>query len=552
MMQDNNIPPSSSDMYTAKTRRARISLIWLIPIIVAFIAAYLGWKGWQNNGPDITISFETADGLVSGQTEVKNRAVVLGVVKDIRLSQDLTHVLVTVHMNARFSSVLSDHANFWVVRPRFNGGSITGLDTLLSGAYIAMDPGAPNGKYTTTFKGLEAPPAIQSGYPGHTYTLISSNLGSIGQGAPVFFRDIQAGEVLDYTIPPGGKGPVLIKVFIRDPYDKYLRTDTRFWNVSGLKIGVGAGGLQIQLQSLQALLSGGIAFGLSPQRLSQSAPPAPNYTVFKLFSSKEEADSAGYTERVQLAMYVHSSVQGLAVGNKVTLFGLQIGSVTDIHLLIDKTMHKPMVRVTFEIQPERMFPNENITGLQLQDILKSLISTGLRASVSSESLILGNSIVSLNFVKNAKSEPFSMEGRTLIIPNQAGGVSGIMDSMATVADKIAAMPLTQLGENLNNLLAHADQKLKSPETKKSLIALRQTLQNLNAITKNGKENLPELSAQLQLVLKNANDLLASYGGDTDFHRNLQTMIVQLSDAARSLRFLSSFLTRHPSAIITGR
>ncbi|GBQ86299.1 paraquat-inducible protein B [Gluconacetobacter johannae DSM 13595] len=548
-----SVPPEASE------RRFRFSIVWFVPIVAIGIAGYLGWRGFMGRGPEITITFDTADGLTSGQTQVKNKAVPLGTVEAVTLTPDMRHVEVRVRMSARSAPMLTDHARFWVVRPRLNGASITGLETLMSGAYISMDPGEPGGQRTTEFKGLESPPGIRSDQPGNTYTLISATLGSIGQGAPVFFRDIDVGEVLGYTMPPGGEGPILVQVFIREPYDRYLRTDTRFWNVSGVQVGFGAGGLKVKLQSLQALFSGGVAFGLAQRREAQGVPAAPKNSVFRLYESQEAADNAGYRERLSLATYLTSSVSGLAVGAQVTMFGIQVGTVTSVKLDLDPKAGKARVRVGMEIQPERILDEDEIHHDAMAGMVQALVDNGLRASVDTASFLTGEAVIGLNFVKNATPAVVQAEGTTLVIPGKAGGMGGIMDSLSTVADKIAAMPLTQVGENLNNLLAHSDARINSPEVRQAIAALRDSLRSVQGLAGDARhgmhplfERLPQMSEQLDKTLKNANVLLASYGGDTDFHRDLQHMLVQLDEAARSLRFLTDFLNRHPSALITGR
>jgi paraquat-inducible protein B len=543
----------------ASARKYRFSIVWLVPIVALGIAGYLGWRGFMGRGPEITITFDTADGLTSGQTQVQNKAVPLGTVQGVTLTSDMRHVEVRVRMSAKSAPMLTDHARFWVVRPRLNGASVTGLETLMTGAYIAMDPGVPGGKATTEFDGLESPPGLRSDQPGNTYTLISPSLGSIGQGAPVFFRDIDVGEVLGYTMPPGGEGPILIQVFIRAPYDSYLRTDTRFWNVSGVQVGFGAGGLKVKLQSIQALFSGGVAFGLAPRRVDQSVPSAPRNSVFRLYESQEAADNAGYRERLSLATYLTSSVSGLAVGAQVTMFGIQVGTVTSVKLDLDPKAGTARVRVGMEIQPERILPASEIHHDAMGATVQALVDNGLRASVDTASLLTGESVIGLNFVKNATPAVVQAEGSTLVIPGKAGGMSGIMDSVSTVADKIAAMPLTQVGENLNRLLAHSDARINSPEVRQAIVSLRDSLRSIQGLAGDARsgmhplfQRLPQMSAQLDSTLKNANVLMASYGGNTDFHRDLQQMLVQLNEAARSLRFLTDFLNRHPSALITGR
>ncbi|WP_034960410.1 MlaD family protein, partial [Komagataeibacter kakiaceti] len=97
----------------ARTRRYRFSVVWLVPIVAILIAGYLGWRGLTGRGPLIVITFDTADGLVSGQTEIKNKAVPLGTVDSIRLSDDLHHVEVRVRMTASAGRMLTDRARFW-------------------------------------------------------------------------------------------------------------------------------------------------------------------------------------------------------------------------------------------------------------------------------------------------------------------------------------------------------------------------------------------------------------------------------------------------------
>ncbi|GBQ98800.1 paraquat-inducible protein B [Acetobacter nitrogenifigens DSM 23921 = NBRC 105050] len=543
----------------APVGRAWFSLIWLIPIMSVLIAGFLLWRNLYERGPEILITLDTADGLTSGQTQVKNKSVTLGTVSSISLSKDMRHVDVRVQMNSDAAPLLTDNSQFWVVRPRINGASVTGLETLMSGAYIGFDPGAPGGQRATHFKGLESPPGIQSDQPGRTYSLLASAVGSIGPGAPVFFRDVDVGEVLGYTLPPGGVGPVLIQFFVREPYDHYLRTDTRFWNVSGVKVGFGAGGLKVQLQSIQALFSGGVAFGLSKSIPGEKVPEAPANTLFQLYDDKETADTAGYRAHQTVVTYLASSVSGLTAGSAVTMFGIQVGSVTSVKLDLDQNTGHARVRVAMDIQPERVLPADQVSPEKVITGMQALVANGLRASTDSASLLTGETVIAFNFVKNATQAKTYMEGDALVIPGEAGGMSGIMQSLSVMSDKLAALPIEQIGAHANDLIAHADERINSPEVKQSLVNLRDSLRSLHDLldqTNRGVQpllkRLPEMSDQLDNTLKNANKLLASYGGDTDFHRSLQSMVVELQETARSLKFMSNFLTNHPSALIAGR
>ncbi len=544
---------------TASVRRARFSLIWLIPILVVAIAAYLGWETISRRGPEITLEFETADGITAGQTQVKHKAVGLGTVESVGLSKDLQRVEIRVQMSAQARPFLTSNAQFWVVRPRLSGASVSGLDTLVSGAYIAVDPGAAGGTPQDHFKGLEAPPGVRSDEPGRTYTLMTGDVGSISQGAPVFFRSVVVGEVLGYTMPPGGRGLIPIQVFIRQPYDEYLRADTRFWNVSGIRADLDGGSLHIQIASLQAVLSGGVEFGLPEQRRDKAAPPAPDNAVFKLYDDKEDADTAGYRERLHMVTYFQSSVKGLSPGSPVNMFGLQVGNVTDVKLQLDRRTGEARVRVAMEIQPERVFTDDEVNQGSMVQITQALVNNGLRAETDSGNLLTGSTVISFGFVPNAKPEKIVMEGDAIVLPSKSGGFNGIIDSVSTVAAKIATMPLAQIGDNLNDLLAHTDSTVNGPQLKQAIGQLTATLRNVQDLAAHADrgltpllQRLPQIADQLQQTVQHANETLAAYGGNSQFSYSLKQTLNQLGETARSLRLLAEFLKRHPSSLLFGR
>lgn len=543
----------------AGVRPTRFSIIWLLPILAVLIAGYLIFRSLSDRGPDITLTFDTAEGLTAGQTQVKNKAVSLGTVQKIELSEDMHRVVVHIRMKSSTEHILTEKTRFWVVRPRINGASVTGLETLLSGAYIAIDPGPPGGHPQKNFVGLESAPGVRSDQPGSTFVLFTPTLGSIGEGAPVFFRDKVVGEILGYTMPPGGEGPILLQAFIRSPYDHYLHRDSRFWNVSGVQVGLGAGGLKVQLTSFQALLSGGVAFGLPPGAHDAKGDFAPPNSVFKLYRSEQDAKNANSYHKLKVITYLDNSVKGLSKGADVTMFGINVGTVLDVALKVDPETAKAQVRVTLQLELERLLPGDRHAETNKNEVLSALIAHGMRASMTTVSFLTGESAIALTFVKKGKPETIDYEDDLPIVPSISGGFDGIMASASTIMDKIAAMPLTQLGDHANDLVTHADQRINSAEVKQSLVSLRDSLQHLSSLSRQMDrgvkplmKRLPEMSRQLDLTLKNARQLMATYGGDADFKRDLQSMIIQLTQSARSIRFLTTYLNNHPSALITGR
>src|SRR4051794_33835385 len=262
-----NAPPAPQ----AITRRShRLSAIWLIPLLAVAIAAWLVWDTISKEGPTIEVSFDSAEGLQVGKSPLKFKDIEFGTGKSLRLSADNAHVLVTIATNAQAPSLLTEGAVFWVVKPRFFAGNLSGLDTLLSGAYVGILPAESPGKKQTRFKGQENPPVLQANVPGRTFLLKSKRIGSISVGSPIFFRDLAVGEVLGWDIADMVES-VTIRAFIRAPYDSYVVEQTRFWNASGISLSLGAQGVNIKMESLRALLLGGIAFATPPVAHQTSA-----------------------------------------------------------------------------------------------------------------------------------------------------------------------------------------------------------------------------------------------------------------------------------------
>src|SRR5512143_2423360 len=240
-------------------RRRRIPLIWIVPLLTGLIAAWLAWDTFSKRGPTITIAFETAAGLTAGQSQLKYKNVVMGTVKSIAVASDLTHVEVIVDTVREAEPLLTDKTIFWVVKPELFAGNITGLETLLSGSYIGMRPSAEGGKPKRDFIGEQDPPVLQAWTKGTTYRLKSKRLGSISLGSPVFYRDLDVGTVLGWDVGDLASS-VNIHAFVRAPYDQYVHNDSTFWNASGLSVKLTGTGISVQMESLRALLLGGIAF----------------------------------------------------------------------------------------------------------------------------------------------------------------------------------------------------------------------------------------------------------------------------------------------------
>ena len=559
-MSGAGLPPRSPEPPTSHVRpRHRFSLIWLIPVAAALIAGYLGYRTLSEQGPLITITFRTGAGLTSGQTTVQHKAVALGTVERVRLTQDMSQVVVSVRMNAESRDRLTDHALFWVVRPRLTAGSISGLETIVSGAYIEFDPGTPGGKQQRQFTGLEEPPGVRSDEPGRTFTLTANRLGSLSAGAPVFYRDLPVGEVLSHD-QPGLSGPIGVRIFIRKPFDDYVRDDTHFWNVSGLSVQLGPQGVHVEIASLQAVLSGGVAFDTPAAALH--APPVAQDASFPLYADYDTARNAGLRTHIPYVVYTQDSVAGLSTGSPVEFFGIQVGQVTDVQLQL-RPDGTAQVRIAFDVQPERVFPADQIKLDDTAQMTRNLVARGLRVQVQTSNYLTGQRELSLAFFKDAPAATVGRDGDAMVLPVQPGDFAAILTSAGDFMGKLNQLPLNQIATSLNDTLRSLDQTVGSAELKGAIQSISTTLTSVQDMVRKADAGLtptlarlPAVAQALQEAVTRANRVLGSvdtgYGAGSDFKRGVDNLLWQVNDTARSIRLLADFLDRHPEALIRGR
>src|SRR5215469_10075191 len=540
----------------ATTRRSRhISVIWIIPLVAVAIGAWLAWDTWSKEGPTIRISFDSGEGLQAGQSQLKYRDIVLGTVKSLELAPDHTHVVVTVATTRQAEPLLTDQTIFWVVKPRLFAGNVSGIETLLSGSYIGMMPGQAGSKAQRKFVGHEDPPILQANIPGHTFMLKAKRLGSMSVGSPVFFRDLNVGEVLGWDIADMAEY-VTIRAFVRAPYDGYVHDETRFWNASGVSVKLAGAGVEVQMESLKALILGGIAFE-TPAAEIHAAVTAENH-VFPLFADRDAANNASYTRKIPVISYFPGSVSGLAPGASVTVHGLKVGEVTDVRLTYDAAKDEVSAPVRYEIEPERVVGvGKRVFNTDTESV-QALLKQGLRASLQSASLITGQQNVALDFVTDAPEAEVTMDGPDFVVPaTEGGGFSGLTASATELLNKVNQMPFEQIGKDLEGILKSVNDVARGPQMKKAVTDLAGMIASAQGmIQRLDTKQLPELVSGLDKTLTSANKLVLSldsgYGDNTKFNRDMERLLVQANDALRSIRALSDLLARHPEALIKGR
>jgi paraquat-inducible protein B len=325
-------PPEVPTAVDRKPGPRSLQLIWLVPVVAAIIGGWLALKAVRDRGPTVTIQFASGEGLEAGKTRIKHKAVDVGIVRSVGLTQDHKAVIVRAELDRSVADgFLAEDTRFWVVRPRIAGGQVSGLGTLLAGVYIGSDPGK-SAQEKRDFVGLETPPPVTSDQVGRTFTLLADDLGSLDIGSPVLYRGVTAGRVVAAEIPPDGKS-VRVSVFVQSPYDKFVNHETRFWNASGVDVSIDAEGVKVQSQSLISVLLGGIAF--ETPAVAGAAPLAGTDSTFRLWNNQADAMRPRETVVEIYRLVFDHSVRGLAVGSTVDFRGLVVGEVRSINLRHD-------------------------------------------------------------------------------------------------------------------------------------------------------------------------------------------------------------------------
>src|SRR3569623_218956 len=448
-----------------RKHRFSLSLIWLVPVLAALVGLSLVVHAWLQAGPEITITFQTAEGLESGKTPVKYKNVVIGKVTGLDLTDDRERVRVKVALNKSAQSFATKGTRYWVVRPRIGLGGVSGVDTLLSGAFIGTDVGDSK-EEQYDFTGLEAPPALLHGAPGKSVVLHTDDLGSLDTGSPVYYRRIQVGRVSSYTLDKDGKGESL-RIFVDGPNDRFVTRSTRFWNASGVDVSLGANGLKLNTQSLATVLAGGVAF--EEPRGPHDATPAAEDEDFALFQDETTAMAPPDGPPRYIRMRFDQSLRGLAVDAPVEFLGTNIGRVVSINLDYDAKAERFPVTWGAVIYPQRLGHAYDKLAAQagvrdgqadLGRMFGPLVEHGLRAQARTGNLLTGQLYIALDFVPKAAKASFDLAATPIELPTAPGSFDKLQEQLADIVTKVQKIPFDSIGHNLNQTLADLDRTLR--------------------------------------------------------------------------------------------
>ncbi|RTD98135.1 MCE family protein [Variovorax atrisoli] len=512
------------------------SLIWLIPIVAALVGITLVARIIMERGPEVVLTFKTAEGLEAGKTAVKYKDVQIGLVTSLRLARDRSHVRVLVQFNKDAQGFTAEDSRFWVVRPRLDTSGISGLNTLLSGAYIGADAGVSK-ETAGEFTGLESPPIVTRDDSGKQFLLRANDVGSLDVGSPVYFRRIKVGQVAAYELDGDGRG-VTLRVFVNAPYDKFVGMNTRFWQASGIDAQLSASGFTLRTQSLATILLGGIAFRAPEDAMGPTANENASFALAQdETTAMKEPDGPSQT----LLMYFNQSLRGLAPGAPVDFRGVVIGEVKSIGVEFDRAEREFRMPVLVQVYPDRLRRRAGETGTESrfsqQERLRFLAEKGLRAQLRNGNLLTGQVYVALDFFPKAPAAKIDLSKNPIELPTVPNSLDEIQSQVQEIATKLNKVPYEQIAADLRTTLATLN---------KTLTAAEQTVKRIN------NDVTPELAAAMKDVRKTVNTAERTLADDSPLQQDMRQTLQELTRAAGSVRVLTDYLERHPESLLRGK
>ncbi|NDV90925.1 intermembrane transport protein PqiB [Alteromonas sp. 345S023] len=521
-----------------------ISRIWIIPILVIIIGGWMVYYQWKNQGPLITIEIHSATGIEVNKTPIKVRDLEIGQVKKITLKPDLEGVLVTARIDANAAHLLTENTDFWVVAPRISFSEVSGLNTLLSGSYIAMsadDTGAEKLHFTA----LERPPVTPPGTPGLHVILRSDDEFAYKPGDPIIYKGFKVGEFEDAEFNIEER-VVYYDAFIESPYHKLITKNTRFWDVSGVKLLLESSGVKVETGSLETLLANGITFGV-PDGVP-TGQQVDNNTQFTIYEDVSSASNARFKLAAEYLLLIDESVRGLTVGAPVEYRGIEIGHVTAINSfpavegnILEQDYPIPVI---INIYPGKVRQPDNQQGLKaIQQTIRNWLKKDLRATLRMGNVLTGGLYVDLQHVSNPEgdSQIQTINGYE-VIPTVSNEFTQLTQKADAILDKINQLPLLEMVDNVQS--AVEDMKLAAQSVETASDDFDVLIADIDA--KQLNQNLNQVLVSLDSLLQNYSDgglskseIKETVDAMQETMRNLQPLLLKLNQAPNSLIFNDS-------------
>ena len=514
------------------------SPVWIFPIVTALIGAWILFYHYSHQGPVVTLITTNADGIEGGKTTIKSRSVDVGVVESATLTDDLTHVEITARLNAGMEKLLHGDSVFWVVKPQVGREGISGLGTLLSGAYIELQPGK-KGAQPEQYQLLDSPPLAPPDAKGIRVILDSKKAGQLSPGDPVLFRGYRVGSVETSTFDTQ-KRTISYQLFINAPNDRLVTGNVRFWKDSGIAVDLTSAGMRVEMGSLSTLFGGGVSFDV-PEGMDQGQPVAQK-TAFRLYDDQKSIQDSLYTDHIDYLMFFKDSVRGLQPGAPVEFRGIRLGTVGKVPFfapgmrqVLDDDYRIP---VLIRIEPERLINQVGDTPDIAQHI-DGLMKRGLRGSLKTGNLVTGALYVDMDFFpKEPPVKAIREFGGYKIIPTVSSGLAQIQQRLMETLDKINSLPLNPMIQQATNTLS---------ESQATMRRLQTTLDNLNKLT--ASQSMQQLPQDMQKTLRELNRSMQGFQPGSAAYNKMVADMQRLDQVLRELQPVLKTLNTKSNALV---
>ncbi|MDZ7852739.1 MAG: intermembrane transport protein PqiB [Halomonas sp.] len=529
------------DSHRARTTpQARLSPIWIVPLVAVLIGAWLVYDNYRSRGPQITLIMNNAEGIEAGSTLIKTRNVEVGRVEQVQLSEDLSRAVITARMSPDSDDMLVEDSRFWVVKPRIGREGISGLGTVLSGAYIQLEPGQSEVD-SRQFKVSDQPPVSPAGAEGLRINLVSQLGNSLNVGDPITYQGLIVGRVEEANFDVETRRMDHL-IFIESPYHTLVTENTRFWTASGFDLRVDSGGFRANLESLEVLLGGGATFGV-PEDLMRGQPVGPD-TSFDLYPDEDSAQQGTFNRYLEYVLLVEDSVRDLNRGAPVEFRGVRIGTVAAVPW--NFTAPQPGSRSSFaipvlmRIEPQRLgINNQDLNIDEWRDRFDRLFNLGLRASLKTGNLLTGMMFVDLNFNRDLAGEHVAETfAERRVFPTTSSGFAQIEAQVTALLDKLNGLEVEPLLEGLERNLATSEAMLA--EVRELTASVRTLIDD---------PDTRAVPGNLNRTLESLQGTLEGVSPESSAYRDLTATLSQLERLLRDLQPVARTLDENPRALL---
>jgi len=534
---------------SSKVNRIRqLSPIWVVPIAAVLIGFWMLYNHYQQQGALLTLLTADAEGIVAGKTQIKSRSVDVGQVVSVELSSDLKQVIIKARMKPSVTPLLNSDSQFWVVKPQIGRGGITGLNTLLSGVYIELQPGESS-QQQLKHQLLDTPPVAPADAPGIRLMLNTADSGGLAVGDPVLYRGYDVGTV-EYSEFDLASRRTQYQLYIREPFDVLVSENVRFWLSSGFSLDLSAEGLQVDVGSATTLLSGGVSFDVLQGWPAGGA--VKDGTEFQLFPNKQSVQEGLYSEFVEYLLFFDESVRGLKSGAPVEYRGVRVGTVSSVPFFfsIDKPFEVSLqqgIPVLIRIEAGRLY--ENLSLAQLRKELDTAVQRGMHAALKTGNLLTGALYIDLDISQDtsidierqalqAQQLALSQSAGYPMLPTNRSGLSNIEQKVLMALDKINNLPVEGFLQQSQQTMQSADVLLQNAAS---------TVAKLEALIANPQvQALPE---QLQQSLLQLQSMLAGLSPGSPAYDKLNGNLQTLDQVLRELQPVLQTLNQQSNALV---